>query len=92
MKYKKILTAAVGFMLIGILAACGTPTHQDAPDPSGPSIKDAQNLRTLNMPDGFRNVAYGCDQFGNLVYVTSAGNDDTRPSGIFVLPNDPHCK
>jgi hypothetical protein len=73
-------------MLFG-LAACADSSHQDAPSGS----KDAGPADIINFPAGFRNVAHKCDG-PNMVYVTSAGQDDTRASGLYVVANDPRCK
>lgn len=87
----KLAVGTLGVALIVVGVATGCSTHQDSPTPPAQNIRDGQNTQVLNMPDGFRNVAYACDVYGNLVYVTSAKADDTLPSGVFVIPNAPQC-
>lgn len=85
---KRRIGLVIGLGIAGLMSmgawSCGT--HTDAPDPIGPNLKDATDIRVTRMPDGFRNVASGCDSRGNLVYVTSAGADDTLPSTLVVIP------
>lgn len=85
----KKIAAVAATALIGLgLAGCGT--HASGKDPASGSIQQGTNPRTIKMPYGFRNVTVEC--FGpNGVYVTSAGSDDSLPSSVFVLANDPMC-
>ncbi len=47
----------------------------------------------MKNPDGFRNVVYGCDAIGDMIYVTSRGqSSDAVTSDLVVIPNDPRCK
>lgn len=86
-----------GIVTIGALAACGSDAHTSAPDVEPSANKPGTNGAIIQMPDGFRNVAFTC--FGKEgVYVTSRGaykngsSDFTPlPSSVFVVPNDPHC-
>lgn len=95
MNKKRVLLTVATAVTVGVFAsASACSTHQDAPAPAAhcPEICDGTHIRVTNMPDGYRNVVSACDQYGNMLFVTSAGSDDTRPSGIFVVPNDLHCK
>ncbi len=85
LKTRIIALAMAGGLALAALGGCTWSTHTDAPDPTGPHTADATNLRVLKMPDGFRNVAYGCDAYGNMVYVTSASASDTLPSSVYVV-------
>lgn len=89
---KPAYLAAAGLLAAALLAGCTSDTHEDGANVPASAIHDAGKVGVARMPDGFRNVAYGCVN-GDLVYVTSAGNDmDTKQaSGIVVLPNDPYC-
>lgn len=89
MKTVKILAAVV--LVIAGLAACSS-THQDAPDPVPGNVVNPSNIRVIQEPDGFRNVAVGCDG-PNMVYVTSRGCDACTPtaSSVYVVANDPRC-
>jgi hypothetical protein len=69
------------------LGACSDSSHQDAPS----GTKDTGPADIINFPAGYRNVAHKCDG-PNMVYVTSAGQDDTRASGLYVVANDPRCR
>lgn len=72
------------------LALVGCGTHASGPDPSGPNVAPGRAVRTIQFPYGFRNVTLEC--LGkNGVYVTSAGQSDNLPSGVFVVVNDPEC-
>ena len=87
-----LVVVAVCAALIGAattISACSA-THQSAPGPTPTSIGNGNNAAVIQEPNGFRNVAFSC--FGsNGVYVTSAAADDSLPSSVFVVPNDPHC-
>lgn len=65
---------------IVLLVTGSGSSHSSAPDPGG---RVGSNGTVLQMPDGFRNVAFSC--FGhNGVYVTSRSLTDS-------LPLDEHC-
>lgn len=79
------LTAAAA--ILG-LAGCGT--HASGPDPATGNTRPGTNQRVIQDPYGYRNVAFSCN--GTVgVYVTSAGADDSLPSTVAVLANDPNC-
>jgi hypothetical protein len=82
----KIKLAVVALSL-AVLGGCADSSHQDAPS----GTKNSGPADIINMPAGYRNVAHKCDG-PNMVYVTSAGQDDVRASGVFVLANDPRCQ
>lgn len=86
-KYTLAACGFVGFVVVAVLAACGG-THSSAPDPKGTY---GTRAHVIQEPDGFRNVTFSC--YGpDGVYVTSAKADDTLPSGVAVVANDPNCR
>lgn len=90
---KLAIVAAGGLLAAGLLAGCGNESQEDGADVPSSAIKDGTRMGVMRMPDGFRNVAYGCVN-GDLVYVTSRGNpasDTSIPSSVVVLPDDPYC-
>jgi hypothetical protein len=87
-KKKTLVLAGLSLIAVGLLAGCGT--HASGKDPVGANIQQGTNAHTIQMPYGFRNVTFEC--FGpNGVYVTSAGADDSLPSSVYVVANDPMC-
>ena len=85
MRYIRRSVALVAVLVS--LAACQDSTHQDAPS----NVTNTGPADVMFYPAGFRNVAHKCDG-PNMVYVTSSGQGDTHPSGVFVVANDPRCK
>ena len=74
-----------------LLFATGCGTHASGPDPAPGNVVDGTRARVIRQPFGFRNVSFSC--YGvNGLYVTSAGADDSLPSSVTVVPNDPQCK
>jgi len=81
------------------LGGCGlfdNPAQQSTEEPKPENIINGTNTQVIQMPEGFRNVAFTC--YGtDGVFVTSRGpyqagmNADGLPSSIYVVPNDPHC-
>lgn len=102
--YKKYIPsiAALGLGLcIGsaILVGCAGATKQSSPDPTSDQIRMVAPKEVVGFPQGFRNVAIGCDSFGDMMFVTSRGSDFAGgpnggglASGIFVVPNHEACK
>lgn len=90
MKTSTRIATLSGVALIGLggLTACDWGNHgsdnASVVQPTGPAS-------IVQFPYGFRNVAYKCDG-PNMVYSGSAGIDDSLPSSIAVVPNDPRCK
>lgn len=78
------------------LAGCGNSNQKSLSEPVSNHYLTGQIV--FMEPDGFRNVAFGCN--GTVgVYVTSRGvynasgsNITALPSGIAVIPADPNCK
>jgi len=68
--------------------SCGS--HQDAPTPDKDHIFNGTNAVVIQSADGFRNVYFSCFNTTGI-YVTSAGGDDSLPSSVAVLANDPAC-
>lgn len=84
------------------LTACddpfGSDTKASSPDPTSKDLKMTQVKGVIGMPEGFRNVALGCDAYGDMVFVTSRGSDFAGGpnggglgSGLFVVPNHKAC-
>lgn len=84
------VTAALALTGCGL----GGESQKSAPDPVGitPAVS-----RVIQMPDGFRNVAWSCN--GKVgIYVTSRGvykvgsaDYTALPSSIAVVNPDPNC-
>lgn len=83
--------------ILAVVSGC-SEVHQDAPEPSPSDIINGARTQVIQMPEGFRNVAFTC--YGTVgIYVTSRGwikgsadkNLTPLPSDIAVVPNDPHC-
>lgn len=87
---KRIISIAVlAVVAAASLTACGT--HASGADPTSGNTQQGTNQHVIREPYGFRNVAFSC--FGaDGVYVTSAGADDSLPSSVYVVANDPQCK
>jgi len=88
--------ASLATVLGGVVLALGgcDTSHSDSPDPCGldqDKCKDIINPRVMKNPEGFRNVIYGCDAIGDMIYVTSRGQASAT-SDLVVIPNDPRCK
>lgn len=87
----------VPLALVLALAACSNDAQKDAPEPKPSDITNGTHTQVIQMPDGFRNVAFTC--YGSTgIYVTSRGvyeasgvNVASLPSSIAAVPNDPHC-
>lgn len=78
-------------LLAFALSACSA-AHTSAPDVAPSDAHPGTHAQAIQMPDGFRNVAFSCH--GTVgVYVTSYGLNDSqgRVSGIAVLKDDPNC-
>lgn len=80
-------------------ASCDGETKESSPDPTSDRIQMVAPLQIIGMPNGFRNIAVVCDNFGNLLYVTSRGSDFAGGpnggglgSGMAVVPGSPACK
>lgn len=92
MNVNKIAVASgLGLIVAGAaLGGCSFFTHHSAPSPTNQPA-NLPRSQEIQEPHGFRNVIFGC--FGpNGVYVTSANADDSLPSSVFVLANDPQCR
>jgi hypothetical protein len=94
---KRIAVLGVAALVLVGTSASSCDVQQDAPEPTPDNIVNGTNTQVIQMPDGFRNVAFTC--YGtNGVYVTSRGtyqhggeNATPLASGVFVVPNDSHC-
>jgi hypothetical protein len=89
---KTLITIAVILVGIGgtLLIGCGA-THQSGPEPTAANTHPGTNEGVIQMPDGFRNVAFECHG-STGVYVTSRSQTSDITSGVAVLANDPACK
>lgn len=86
----RTLTLAGALAAVLLAAGCSETHESSAPVPHN-AIADTTKTGVLRMPDGFRNVAYGCHG-PNLVYVTSRSDDGSAiSSSVAVSPNDPYC-
>lgn len=99
---KKRVAGIVGIvaMLTLSLSACDlfSETKTSSPDPTSNTIQKTPVKGVVGMPDGFRNVAFGCNQYGDMIFVTSRGSDLSGGpnggglgSGVFVVPNHKAC-
>lgn len=97
---KRVIACVVG-VVIGVVAlsACDLgDTKESSPDPTSANIKMTQVKGIIGMPDGYRNVAMGCDAYGDMIFVTSRGSDLSGGpqggglgSGVFVIANHAAC-
>lgn len=90
---------AISAFLLGMFAAvppgCSLTNQNKEEDFDSAIIgRDNSPAKVLDMPDGFRNVAYKCNGT-NMVYVTSRGKNGgafkSEVSAVSVVPNDPRC-
>jgi hypothetical protein len=99
---KKRMVGIVGAVAVLTLSltACDpfSDTKTSSPDPTSKDIKMTTVKGVVGMPEGFRNVALGCDAFGDMIFVTSRGSDISGGpnggglgSGLFVVPNHKAC-
>lgn len=85
----KKLTALGTLMALAIsLGACSGKASEPFKDADRGATNTAP-ADTINMPDGFSNVATKCDH-GNRVYV--AFHNNSPYAAITVVPQDPTCK
>jgi len=93
---KLLAVASIAMILV---SGCATEVHQDAPEPTPSDIINGTNTQVIQMPEGFRNVAFTCH--GTVgIYVTSRGwvknsasaNITPLPSDISTVPDHPLCK
>lgn len=92
--------AGIAAVLGMSLSACDlfADTKQSSADPTSKDIKMTTVKGVVGMPQGFRNVALGCDEFGDMIFVTSRGDDMSGgpqggglSSGLFVVPGHKAC-
>ena len=96
---KKTFVVAGLLSVAGLsLTACDLGTKTSSPDPTSDHIKVDTVKGVVGMPEGFRNVALGCDAYGDMIFVTSRGSDIAGGpnggglgSGVFVIPNHKAC-
>ena len=103
-----IIPVALGLLALTTAGSCDS-TKSDATFSCKQAVSDAadgapiQNcsdpthLHVFRMPNGFRNVVFGCNGHVGM-YVTSRGwsqdgygDVPSLPSGITAVPNDPNC-
>jgi len=96
---KKVMGVVGVVSVLGItLTACGMGTKISSPDPTSDTIQKTPVKGVVGMPEGFRNVAFGCNQYGDMIFVTSRGSDIAGGpnggglgSGVFVVPGHKAC-
>lgn len=95
---KTLATAGVAVVAAFSLSACDMGTKTSSPDPTSNTIQKTPVKGVVGMPDGFRNVAFGCNEYGDMIFVTSRGSDIAGGpnggglgSGVFVVPNHKAC-
>lgn len=98
-----IIPVALGALLFTTAGSCdGTKSDasfscKDASADGTSACGDPARMKVFTMPEGFRNVAFGCNG-STGIYVTSRGwskngygDVPSLPSGIAAVPNDPAC-
>jgi len=82
-------TWPAALLALALLTGCGSsaPTGKTSPSPAAPTVKHLRHnpLHQIDM-DGGGYMYYRCDDFGNLIYISS--NSNTVP---VVLPRNEHC-
>lgn len=93
----KLRTAALIGAVLVALSGCSA-VQQDAPEPTPENIINGTRTQVIQMPEGFRNIAFTC--YGTTgLYVTSRGwikgstdkNLTPLPSDVAAVPSDPKC-
>lgn len=87
------LYLVTGLAVIGLAALSGCSGHQSAPEPTPGNIINGTRTQVIQMPPGFRNVAFTC--YGTTgVYVASRGigTETAVSSGLAVVAADPKCR
>lgn len=90
-----VCLSAIAVAAVAVVAGCGGERGQNV---DKKSERDTGPALIINMPKGFRNVAFKC--YGpNGVYVTSrgdalsGGNQGAElPSSVYVVAGDENCK
>lgn len=93
---KKVAALAAAGVLV--LSGCSA-VQQDAPEPTPDNIINGTATQVIQMPDGFRNLAFTCHGTVGL-YVTSRGwvqasadkNVTPLPSDVTAVLDHPRCK
>jgi hypothetical protein len=91
-----VVGAAIATLVMAAVA-CSNTGQKSAPELTEDNLTSGTNTKAIQMPEGFRNVAFTCH--GTVgVYVTSRGifktgsaDAPSLPSGIAVLADDPNC-
>ena len=95
---KKISVIAIALSAVVVMSGCSS-VQQSAPEPTPDDIINGTNTQVIQMPEGFRNVAFTCHGTTG-VYVTSRGwikgstdaNLTPLPSDISVVPDHEMCR
>lgn len=90
------LGAAAATLILAVVG-CSATGQKSAPELTEDNLTNGTNTKAIQMPEGFRNVAFTCH--GTVgIYVTSRGvykvgsaDAPALPSGIAVLADDPNC-
>lgn len=86
---KKYTAGALSLIAAAALASgCSTNEANSKQDVTNVPLRnvDFTKPRILAFPDDFSNVAYKCDQAGNMVYMTSTKKLFVMPSRYCVPP------
>jgi len=83
-----ILVLALLIILITILAGCGLDKQQEPFKDAPRGNTNSSPADTIEMPDGFSNVATKCDH-GNRIYVIF--KSDSSYGSVAVVPDAEGC-
>jgi hypothetical protein len=91
MKLHDIARKPATFMSVGLLAAIPLANFNCGQNDADIGGRNTGPAEVVNMPNHFSSIAVKCDG-PNRVYESDHGNDnDGRPGGLAVVPNDPRC-
>lgn len=103
MRNKITVAMSIVIVIVAVVAvmttACTSASQHDAPEPEPDDIINGTHTQVIQMPDGFRNLAFTCHGTVGL-YVTSRGwvqssadkNIVPLPSTVSAVTDHPMCK
>ena len=83
-----ILIAGLTLLVLGLLLLTGCAKSQEPFKDAKRGATNSSPADTIEMPDGFSNVATKCDH-GNRIYVIF--KSDSSYGSVAVVPNAPDC-